>query len=420
MNRVVLYAALLCTILLSGTLFGQDDTVKMLENEVESLLKAEISSKTDHVAKAKIYLQLGDLLGSKYCYAGAVEYYAKAFEASVQGEDVTSACSALAAKAKSEFMMAQYDRSIASYQKALSMAGSIKDTNSTIRILNSISAVMLYSANHTLSAEQLMASGMEASGICVEQLTALCANSAALHKELGKNEGELLYLAGDEKIRDSLNKTGEEFLADFNSLKTKLAQAALLNKRMAQREVCILGFFALLCLLFAGSGVYLYRKMKIQQQELALENKKSGERVTTLSSILERKVAGFKRFLDAASYKRERPEEFLVAFKRYIHIENGRLPDAFADIIDIANLYHHGVINRLRLEYPSLNDEELYMCALIVLDFPMGSIKFIYNHASEDSMYNKRSRLKKKLGLAPDERPEKFIRERMLLPIASC
>lgn len=421
MMKCIIYC--LFFILLAENLSGKETGgVKLLANDVERLLKSEIATNADSAAKAEIYVQLGNLLSSRYCYSGSLEYYSKAFAAYMQTGDIKGACGSLTAQAKCEFMMAKYDDAMNNYQKALSMAGSIKDTNSTIKILNCLSAVVFYSSNHTISKNDLMEKGMEASGIEVERLTALCANAAAIDKEFGKEDGEQLYLASDEKIKDSLNKAGEEFLDDFNSVKARLAQTIMLNKKMKERESCIIGCFIMFLLLLAVSGIYMYNGIKKRHNELLRQTLKAGEQVSTFSSILERKIMGFKRFLDASSYKRERPEEFLAAFKRYINIENGRLPDAFGDIIEIANLYHNGVVDRLRSDYPSLNEEELYMCALIALDFPMSSIKFIYNHASEDSMYNKRSRLKKKLGLAPDERPEKFIKLMLLQPLqgASC
>ncbi len=396
------------------------DSVLRLEAEVEGLLSDEMFINSDSASKGVIYVKLGDILSSRYCYSRALEYYNKAYTAYLSAGDVKNAFRSLAAKAESEFMLARYDNSINNYRQALSMAGSIKDTNGTIEILNCLSSVMLYSSGRIDGTEDVMEQGSAAIGIPQEQLAALCANAAALDRELGRDFADTPYLNGDENIKDSLNKAGEEFIAEFNSLKSKLARSTAMNRRMAEREIYIILFFGSLILFLLVAGIYIYRKSAAKQKDLLSCNSDANERLDNLSSILERKISSFRRFLDTSSGKRERPAEFLAAFKRYINIENGRLPDAFGDIIEIADLYYNGIITRLRLQYPSLNDEELYMCALIALDFPISSIKFIYNHASDDSMYNKRARLKKKLSLGADERPEKFIKELLCSPIVSC
>lgn len=408
---------------ISVCLFAQpqeDDSVKQLEREVECLLKGELLPHSDSAARGGIYVKLGDLLSTRYCYEQALEYYRKAYTAYVAAGDVKGASRSLSAVAKSEFMLARYDRSVSSYQQALSMAGRIRDTNGTIEILNCLSAVMLYSSGGKGMGKAVLEQGEQAIGIPQEQLAALCAHAAALDKETGGVLMDLPYLKGDEKIRDSLNKAGEAFLADFNTLKAELALAAAQNARMERRERELLAVFAAVIVLVLGGGAWLVYRLLDKQRALMQEQVRTAERLQVVNGMLENKVSGFRRFLDAAASKRERPAEFLSAFKRYINIENGRLPDAFGDVIEIADWQYNGIITRLRLQYPALNDEELYLCALIALDFPMGSIKFIYNHASEESMYNKRARLKKKLGLGPEERPEKFIKEQISLPIASC
>lgn len=402
-------------------LFAQpQDSIKELEGEVEGLLKGELSHDSDSAARGGIYVKLGDLLSSRYCYERALAYYQKAYTAYAGAGDVKGASRSLSAVAKSEFMLARYDRSVSNYQQALFMAGSIRDTNGTIEILNCLSAVMLYSSGGGGMGTTVLEQGEQAIGIPQEQLAALCAHAAALDTEMGRALADLPYLKGDEKIRDSLNKAGEKFLSDFNTLKTELTLAAARNARMERREAGLIAVFAATLLLVSGIGGWVVYRLLCRQRILTQEQIRTAERLQVVNGMLENKISGFRRFLDAASSKRERPAEFLSVFKRYINIENGRLPDALGDVLEIADWQHNGVITRLRLRYPSLNDEELYMCALIALDFPMGSIKFIYNHASEESMYNKRARLKKKLGLGPDERPEKFIKEQVCIPIASC
>lgn len=424
MNRTIF--CIVCFALVCGNLSGNPrmqpagDTAVLLEREVETLLRSELLSTTSGSSGGEIYFKLGEILSSNYCHTKALDYYQRAFSVYHESGELKNACIALAAKAKCEFMLERYDSSIANYRQALAMAGRIKDTSSTIRILNGLSAVMLYSTSETGDEKSVMEQGAETIGIPAEQLAALCANAAALERNLGEGAGEWQYKNGDERIKDSLNQAGEEFLAGFNALKTSLEKTAAENKRMAAREHYIFLFFTGWILLMGAAGIYLYRRLLFRQKELAGREADAKEKADRMAVMLNRKVANFKRFLDLSACKRERPGEFLSAFKKYINIENGRLPDAFGDIIEIANLYHNGIIVRLQLAYPALNDEELYMCALLALDFPIGSIKFIYNHASDDSMYNKRARLKKKLGLGPDERPEKFIRELTLAPLVSC
>ena len=63
----------------------------------------------------------------------------------------------------------------------------------------------------------------------------------------------------------------------------------------------------------------------------------------------------------------------------------------------IANKKHNGVINYLQNNY-KLSTFEIDLCSMICLGFNIDTIRVIYGHENMQSIYNKRSKLKLKLG----------------------
>jgi hypothetical protein len=57
------------------------------------------------------------------------------------------------------------------------------------------------------------------------------------------------------------------------------------------------------------------------------------------------------------------------------------------------------VVDYLRAHYPELNARDLDLCCLLCFGFSSAGICFIYGYEDMGSLYNKRSRVRQKLGL---------------------
>ena len=79
------------------------------------------------------------------------------------------------------------------------------------------------------------------------------------------------------------------------------------------------------------------------------------------------------------------------------------------DIIDMANMLNNGVITYLKEHYPTITTYELSYCGLISLGFTPESIRILFNHSNNHSLYIVRTRISKKIGLNRALHIEEFI-----------
>ena len=68
----------------------------------------------------------------------------------------------------------------------------------------------------------------------------------------------------------------------------------------------------------------------------------------------------------------------------------------------MVNRKYYGVVDYLKAHYPELRKQNLDLCCLLCFGFSQHGICYLYNYEDIGSFYNKRSRLRKKLGLPPE------------------
>ena len=88
--------------------------------------------------------------------------------------------------------------------------------------------------------------------------------------------------------------------------------------------------------------------------------------------------------------------------------------DSFVkDIRAIASLYCEGFVETIQSLSNDLTNEEINLACLILLGFDNYQIRILFNHTHAQSIYNKRRRLRKKLGLDNDVDLETFFQSLM-------
>lgn len=141
-----------------------------------------------------------------------------------------------------------------------------------------------------------------------------------------------------------------------------------------------------------------------------------GDRVDTddeqerqlFDALEERMVVVLRNWVDKAETMK--PALFMKSFRDYMTV-NVKSKHALSDLQYVVNRKYYGVVDYLKAHYPELRKQDLDLCCLLCFGFSQHGICYLYNYEDIGSFYNKRSRLRKKLGLPPERTLESFIAE---------
>lgn len=140
-----------------------------------------------------------------------------------------------------------------------------------------------------------------------------------------------------------------------------------------------------------------------------------GDRVDTddeqerqLFDALEERMVVLRNWVDKSETMK--PALFMKSFRDYMTV-NVKSKHALSDLQYVVNRKYFGVVDYLKAHYPELRKQDLDLCCLLCFGFSQHGICYLYNYEDIGSFYNKRSRLRKKLGLPPERTLESFIAE---------
>lgn len=152
-----------------------------------------------------------------------------------------------------------------------------------------------------------------------------------------------------------------------------------------------------------------YDGMKAKYEALARQQEQEDEDATHILASFKNRLEGLKMLIDNAYLYERKPAQFYEEFKKYVII-NPNAQYAFSDIQYVVNKTCCGVIDYLKVNYPDLTPFDLDLCSLLCFGFSQNGIRMIYEHKNAYSIYNKRSKLRKKLGLQSGEHIETFLK----------
>ncbi len=121
---------------------------------------------------------------------------------------------------------------------------------------------------------------------------------------------------------------------------------------------------------------------------------------TVVKAYAER-LDALKDIMDYAYISESTPEKFYKKFREYINRSN-KDDNSFSDLQFIANKKYHGIIDYLKESYPNLNQSDLNYCSMICLGFTTNAIRVISGHTNNASIYNRRSRIHRKLNIGTE------------------
>lgn len=127
-----------------------------------------------------------------------------------------------------------------------------------------------------------------------------------------------------------------------------------------------------------------------------------------LMESLQRRLDTTNKLLSSSYQFIDYPEKFVKHFKEAMELDRSAT-SSIDDICAIVNLQYNDIIGRIREDYPTITHDEERLLALICAKYSTMSIAVLFNTTNLGTIYNKKSRLLKKLGI---QMPlEQFIEE---------
>ncbi|HBO25249.1 MULTISPECIES: tetratricopeptide repeat protein [Culturomica] len=134
----------------------------------------------------------------------------------------------------------------------------------------------------------------------------------------------------------------------------------------------------------------------------------NNENEIRLKKVMCDKILYIQKIADITSIYDNNAELFLEKIKATI-INAGR-DTYFGELHEVVNDRFYGIVNYLKDKHPTLNEDEINLCCLICFGFDNNQISILFGHKNYNSIFTKRHKVRKKLGINTISL-ENYIRE---------
>ena len=107
-----------------------------------------------------------------------------------------------------------------------------------------------------------------------------------------------------------------------------------------------------------------------------------------------------KDILDDMSLSGDNPQLLARRLKRSILSEEKEDESLVGSIQKLINYRYYGIAEHLMEICPELTEDDINMCCFICMSLPNHSLQFIFDYSNSASLYNHRSRIRRKLGVS--------------------
>lgn len=442
-----------------------------IETTIENLVKAqEYAEKTDDAyLKGLIYSLLAQKYYVQFSFEESLSLYEKAAVEFEKTNNIANQLYAYSGIHNSLLCLDRVQESIPSARKALELAqksnsdksivywqlenikitegwskdniNKAKEYNNILKIYNDIDRFRLQ--GNIYKVEHKLDSAIYYYNLYINKLSSLNKITsetllvlAELNKESHHNDKAILYLNKYINVTDSINKAEREVLIQNLEKKYKTQQIKESYVALRKQHTLFVIIGILLVILLIIGVVHLFNRykskiVKIRQESEAsivqyttlqkqyntlLRNmgaytKENGEQGFKLVEVLQNRLNSLREVSEFAYYygDTDSSKKFYNKFKEHIIISKNKNAILADDIIDMANMLNNGVITYLKEHYPTITTYELSYCGLISLGFTPESIRILFNHSNNHSLYIVRTRISKKIGLNRALHIEEFI-----------
>lgn len=106
-----------------------------------------------------------------------------------------------------------------------------------------------------------------------------------------------------------------------------------------------------------------------------------------------------KDILDDMSLSGDNPQLLARRLRRSILSEEKEDESLVSSIQKLINYRYYGIADHLREICPELTEDDINMCSFICMSLPNHSLQFLFEYSNSASLYNHRSRIRRKLGI---------------------
>lgn len=384
-----------------------------------------------------IYSHMGYLYDVQISANESLKMFAKASEAFRKSGNLKNLSYTL--EKEGDALLVLLDRENASfrYYEALDIAKKLKDTTNILSLTHGIATHLAFHVKNILEARKLLSETYEQYHITefpsyhyllwgyiylqeknLKKAEYYLQNSkewqvnpnitvgyyemlSRLYQEKKEYRKALVYAEWAGELRDSIYVVEKDKLVQNleRQYRTDLLRAE--NEELHTINVYLLVIFLLVFFFFACVLIWFIYRAKRKER-------KKEEKINSLKSVLDDWVNFLKTLADMAVKMKKKPEQFLETFKENLNLKTGK-ERFFSDLHAWVNQSHHGIVDYLKKEHPHLTDEDLDFCCLLYLKMPMDVMLLMYDLTNKNSLYNKRSDLRKKMGLSPDINLEHYL-----------
>jgi chromosome segregation ATPase len=214
-----------------------------------------------------------------------------------------------------------------------------------------------------------------------------------------------------------------EIVTVLQEVEKRYEKQELENEYRAYRTLSLYrATIGLICLLVLISILWLNvrkRRQKIQHLQADLDGMKSQmnefdsiknnlsvvldkhtEKESRLHEVLTNKMLHVQKLVDYLFLYDNNPDEFKKKIgSAVIQAERDRY---FGELHEIVNEKYAGIVDYLKQQHPTLSDDELNICCLICFGFNNNQMGILFGYTNSNSIFNKRHKLRKKMGLWPN------------------
>lgn len=194
------------------------------------------------------------------------------------------------------------------------------------------------------------------------------------------------------------------------------------NIEMRHRNMIQAIFIVAICITVAGGFVVLHRRKRRQLQEAyILRDKIQREHSDAIKTICEKEAVSaelkhslemlldtIKEVINCSYLYGNKATKFVDKFHQIVELNN---PDAdfWKHIEYYVNVSFHGLLHRIKEEYPNLREHEVKFISLVACGFSTVEIMVCMNYTNEHTVSNKRLTIVKKMGI--DTSLDDFIKK---------
>ncbi len=433
----------------------------------------ELLGKEDHHLRGLIFNSIGNLYSEQLSYAEALNMYSQASEAFRAEGHETNLCYVLSSEAWALFMLHDSENALTKCNESLEIAKRQNDTSQILVLSQYIAGIYTFRYNnpqmaidflkpvyrqynrnivpveyyslwgyiHLRTGDLKTANNyISKAGNITDNLYVLSgyhALQSALSEEKKKYREALDSYKLSAELRDSayMEEKGKLIQDLERRYKTQSLQNSLDFLKTKERYqtviIVLMGIIVVIIVIVALRKIAVDKKEKekkleeyrnfidqMQHDYNQIENEyhslfrhsnQQDEKLACFKEALNDRLVAIRRMIEIAGTSGDNGELFLKKFKSYIHLENGKSLQLFTNLQELVNLYFNGIVDYLKKHYSNLSNEDLNLCCLIYLKIPANGIQLICNYTSSDSFYNRRSKIRQRMGLATGTNLEEFL-----------